>query len=363
MLKTGSAMVVTGKGYGQTNLIALDSDGAVLLDRTTACPAGEDGRRLAERDFARILCLQSRLHADGAAWRRSEELQRSRRRDLQPQRLRDGGPSAANNHVSAGAPLRRLIIDEPVSRAAVWSQRLAVFALLVAGVAVLLARVHAADPAAALIVFAAALIVAGFALMLAVAAASIIWRDGLRGAGQAFLGFVARGGAGRLSGLSRRARLRLAEDQRRLDRSRVPAARSCLRQGSGGGAASSRRPPGKRREPLRRTPTPTFGRSRSRWTRSRPTVCRFRSPTDLGWRIVDLQPPSPAGGGSGTIEAMDRTGSSAFPTTSSYASVLAQPRPRSTCGSVSRVGEHDFGGWRATHPQIHRRDQGSPAVR
>lgn len=32
MLKTGAKMVVTGKGYGQTNLIALDADGAVLLN-------------------------------------------------------------------------------------------------------------------------------------------------------------------------------------------------------------------------------------------------------------------------------------------------------------------------------------------
>lgn len=32
MLKTGAAMVVTGKGYGQTNLIALDSQGGVLLE-------------------------------------------------------------------------------------------------------------------------------------------------------------------------------------------------------------------------------------------------------------------------------------------------------------------------------------------
>ncbi len=32
MLKTGAAMVVTGKGYGQTNLIALDDEGSVLLD-------------------------------------------------------------------------------------------------------------------------------------------------------------------------------------------------------------------------------------------------------------------------------------------------------------------------------------------
>ena len=33
MLKTGDAMVVTGKGYGETNLIALDSRGAVILER------------------------------------------------------------------------------------------------------------------------------------------------------------------------------------------------------------------------------------------------------------------------------------------------------------------------------------------
>jgi Flp pilus assembly secretin CpaC len=32
MLKTGAAMVVTGKGYGQTNLIGLDDEGRVLLD-------------------------------------------------------------------------------------------------------------------------------------------------------------------------------------------------------------------------------------------------------------------------------------------------------------------------------------------
>jgi hypothetical protein len=32
MLKAGAAMVVTAKGYGQTNLIALDEEGSVLLD-------------------------------------------------------------------------------------------------------------------------------------------------------------------------------------------------------------------------------------------------------------------------------------------------------------------------------------------
>ncbi len=33
LLKTGDVMVLTGKGYGETNLIALDSHGAVLFER------------------------------------------------------------------------------------------------------------------------------------------------------------------------------------------------------------------------------------------------------------------------------------------------------------------------------------------
>jgi Flp pilus assembly secretin CpaC len=33
MLKTGNAMVLTGKGYGETNLIALDARGAIILER------------------------------------------------------------------------------------------------------------------------------------------------------------------------------------------------------------------------------------------------------------------------------------------------------------------------------------------
>jgi hypothetical protein len=33
MLKTGDAMVLTGKGYGETNLIALDSRGAIIFER------------------------------------------------------------------------------------------------------------------------------------------------------------------------------------------------------------------------------------------------------------------------------------------------------------------------------------------
>jgi len=86
--------------------------------------------------------------------------------------------------------LRRLIVEEPVARAAQWSRRLAIFALAIAVVAIALSRIHAADPPAALAVFAAALVIAALAAMLAGAAAVVIWRDGLRGAGQAAFGFA-----------------------------------------------------------------------------------------------------------------------------------------------------------------------------
>ena len=43
--------------------------------------------------------------------------------------------------------MRRLIVAEPVARAAIWSRRLAIFALAIAMVAIALSRMRAADPA------------------------------------------------------------------------------------------------------------------------------------------------------------------------------------------------------------------------
>ena len=86
--------------------------------------------------------------------------------------------------------MRRLILIEPVAQSAVWARRLSIFAIAIAAVAIALSRFRAADPAAVLTVFGAALIIAALAALLATAAASVIWRDGLRGAQQAALGFT-----------------------------------------------------------------------------------------------------------------------------------------------------------------------------
>jgi len=84
--------------------------------------------------------------------------------------------------------MRRLIVAEPLSRAAVWSLRTAVFALAAAAVAVGLARFAGVEAGAALTVFAAALTLAFLALLLAGSAGVVIWRTGRRGAGRAALG-------------------------------------------------------------------------------------------------------------------------------------------------------------------------------
>jgi Protein of unknown function (DUF1499) len=86
--------------------------------------------------------------------------------------------------------MRRLILEEPYSRAAIWSRRLAVFALAVAGMATALSRAGAVEPAGALAVLGASFVLACLAGLLSATAAIVIWRTGRRGAGIAFVGLA-----------------------------------------------------------------------------------------------------------------------------------------------------------------------------
>ena len=81
--------------------------------------------------------------------------------------------------------MRRIIIEEPVSRIAVWSRRVAMFALAVAAIAAAIGHLPDVEPRATLSVFAAALVLAGVAMLMAVAGLATIWRLGRGGAGQA----------------------------------------------------------------------------------------------------------------------------------------------------------------------------------
>ena len=86
------------------------------------------------------------------------------------------------------AAMRHIILEEPYSRAAVWSRRLAGFSIAVMLISILLARSQIVDAGAALAVFGAAIVVALAALLAALAGAAVIWSKGWKGTGLVLAG-------------------------------------------------------------------------------------------------------------------------------------------------------------------------------
>lgn len=89
--------------------------------------------------------------------------------------------------------MRRLIIEEPVSRAAHWSPRLAWFALAVTLIAVLYLRAQWVEQVPGFISLATGLMLAMAAVALAALAFVRIWTDGRRGLGRALKGLFLAG--------------------------------------------------------------------------------------------------------------------------------------------------------------------------
>jgi uncharacterized protein (DUF1499 family) len=80
--------------------------------------------------------------------------------------------------------------DEPMSRLAAWSGRLALFALAVAALSIVIVRSGILEIVPALATFAAALIFAALAVLLSFLGFVAIWRQGLSGLGSAMLGLI-----------------------------------------------------------------------------------------------------------------------------------------------------------------------------
>jgi uncharacterized protein (DUF1499 family) len=78
---------------------------------------------------------------------------------------------------------RRHIAEEPVSRLAIWARRMALFSLAAAFLSIIIVRSGLLEIGPALATFAGALACAVIALVLALAAFAVIWKDGLRGLG------------------------------------------------------------------------------------------------------------------------------------------------------------------------------------
>lgn len=78
--------------------------------------------------------------------------------------------------------MRHFVFEEPYSQSAIWSRRLAVFALILALIGVVIIRFNAIEVSAGITVFGVAILLACIALLLAGAGAAVIWRTGRKGA-------------------------------------------------------------------------------------------------------------------------------------------------------------------------------------
>jgi hypothetical protein len=89
--------------------------------------------------------------------------------------------------------VRRRVVEEPISRLAVWSLRLALFALAATFVAIIIVRSGALDVVPALSTLGGALLLGVVAILLAFGAGIVIWREGCGGVRQALLAVLIGG--------------------------------------------------------------------------------------------------------------------------------------------------------------------------
>ena len=243
-----------------------------------------------------------------------------------------------------GAPvaMRRLILDEPLSAAAVWSRRLASFAVAVALISVALARSSLVDFAPVLAVFGASILFACLALLFSASGAVIIWRTGRRGAGAIiaalFLSILVLAMPTYLT--AQAIRLPLLNDVSTdlndpPEFSRSPRATSARNGTAHEGFTAEWRDAQRRAYPALQ-PIVLDLELDEAW----PLV--LKAMENRGWRIVEQSRP---GGrvGIGHIDAVDKTLVMGFPD-----DVTVRIRPlagqtRIDVRSASRYGRHDFG--------------------
>ena len=239
--------------------------------------------------------------------------------------------------------MRRLMVEEPVSRAALWSRRLAIFALAIALVAIALSRMRAADPPAALSVFAAALAIAVLAAMLAGGAAVVIWRDGLRGAGQALFGFALAAALIVYPAFLAVEAFALPQIKDVSTDLASPPVFLISTKARAAHVGTEPTPSSEETRAAQRSAYPDIETVRVEMDSTEAYRVALSAASDLGWRIVDAAPPNLAGDGAAAIEATDR---SLFFGLISDVAIRIRPGAVDTAidiRSVSRVGKHDFG--------------------
>jgi uncharacterized protein (DUF1499 family) len=238
--------------------------------------------------------------------------------------------------------MRRFMIEEPYSSAALWCRRLALFAIAVAGFGIGLAKLGIVDSLSALAVLSAALLIACVAGLVGVAGFVVIWRTGRRGVGVALAGLLLVAALLALPGFLAFQAIRLPmQNDASTDLVDPPDfSRSSAALAARGGHANGELPQAWR-EAQRKTwpdlqPIMLDLDIGEAWQLVQATV------TALRWRVVERQAP---GGrqGNARLEAIDYSMLLGFPDDITIRLRPAAGQTRVDIRSASRYGRHDFG--------------------
>ena len=238
--------------------------------------------------------------------------------------------------------MKRIDWTEPVSAAARWSLRFALFSMALSVIAIFIIRTRTVDVASGVSVFGFAILAACAAILLAVAAGVIIWRTGRRGMGLAVLGVL-------LAAFVLAWPMWLA-----VQAVRLPILNDI--------STDINNPPGFSRSTRAlearsgHVPSELAAETRLPQTRAYPNVQPIVIDLDgdeafqlvlaavkaMGWQLIESSPP---GGrmGDGRIDAVDRTLIMRFPDDITIRVRPGAGQSRIDVRSASRFGRHDFG--------------------
>jgi uncharacterized protein (DUF1499 family) len=236
---------------------------------------------------------------------------------------------------------RRRVAEEPVSKLATWSRRLALFAIAVVLLVIVIVNLGFLDPVPAIASLAGSLFFAFVAIMLAFGAFVIIWREGLRGLGLAVtalaIGVAILAYPGYLAVLFYRLPSVNDITTDPVDPPRFEAITRLRPRGANPVAY-----PGPAAMQLQRVAYPDI----EPLLVSVPPIEAYDAAlaviTKRKWRIVDLRPPQ-TGRREGRIEAVARTPIMGFRDDIVVRVRAAEDGARIDMRSASRYGQHDFG--------------------
>jgi len=236
---------------------------------------------------------------------------------------------------------RRRVADEPISKLAIWSRRLALFAIAVVLLVVVIVNLGFLDPVPAIASLAGSLFFAWVAMMLAFGAFVVIWRQGFRGIGLAVtalgIGLAILAYPAYLAVLFYRLPAVNDITTDPIDPPRFEAITKLRPRG-----ANPVSYPGPAAMQLQRAAYPDIEPLLVSVSPAEAYEAALAVITKRKWRIVDVRPPQ-VGRREGRIEAVARTPIMGFRDDIVVRVRAAEDGARVDMRSASRYGKHDFG--------------------